>query len=224
MSVLPDALCRSPLFRDLPDSDIRALIGEMNGRVLSVARHETLYRPSDPARGIFIVLTGSVLAFHDDLWGNRHTVADFPPGSIFGLPYAILPGATMSLTATASAESTILSLDVLRILRSPELSPRHQALSANLLLILAGKLADGVEHLAHMNHRTTRSKLLSYLSAEARRQHSCTFTVPYNRQELADYLGVQRAAMCAELSKMRREGLIDFQRSRFTLLTVDHQP
>lgn len=189
--------------------------------MLAVSKHQTIYRPSDPARGIFIVLTGSVLAFHDDLWGNRHTVANFPPGAIFGLPYAILPGATMNLTATASEESTILFLDVLRILYNPGLSPLCPALSRNLTLILAEKLADGVEHLAHMNHRTTRDKLLSYLSAEARRQRSCTFTVPFNRQQLADYLGVQRAAMCAELSRMQKDGLIEYHRNRFTFLTVD---
>ena len=193
----------------------------MNGQMLAVSKHQTIYRPSDPARGIFIVLTGSVLAFHDDLWGNRHTVADFPPEAIFGLPYAILPGATMNLTATASEESTILFLDVLRILYNPGLSPLCPALSRNLTLILAEKLADGVEHLAHMNHRTTRDKLLSYLSAEARRQRSCTFTVPFNRQQLADYLGVQRAAMCAELSRMQKDGLIEYHRNRFTFLTVD---
>lgn len=189
--------------------------------MLAVSKHQTIYRPSDPARWIFIVLTGSVLAFHDDLWGNRHTVADFPPEAIFGLPYAILPGATMNLTATASEESTILFLDVLRILYNPGLSPLCPALSRNLTLILAEKLADGVEHLAHMNHRTTRDKLLSYLSAEARRQRSCTFTVPFNRQQLADYLGVQRAAMCAELSRMQKDGLIEYHRNRFTFLTVD---
>ena len=72
-----------------------------------------------------------------------------------------------------------------------------------------------------MNHRTTRDKLLSYLSAEARRHRSCTFTVPFNRQQLADYLGVQRAAMCAELSRMQKDGLIEYHRNRFTFLTVD---
>lgn len=219
--MIATTLRQSPLFRDLSDSEIQSLIEAMNGRMLAVSKHQTIYRPSDPARGIFIVLTGSVLAFHDDLWGNRHTVADFPPGAIFGLPYAILPGATMNLTATASEESTILFLDVLRILYNPGLSPLCPALSRNLTLILAEKLADGVEHLAHMNHRTTRDKLLSYLSAEARRQRSCTFTVPFNRQQLADYLGVQRAAMCAELSRMQKDGLIEYHRNRFTFLTVD---
>ena len=219
--MIATTLRQSPLFRDLSDSEIQSLIETMNGRMLAVSKHQTIYRPSDPARGIFIVLTGSVLAFHDDLWGNRHTVANFPPGEIFGLPYAILPGATMNLTATASEESTILFLNVLRILYNPGLSPLCPALSRNLTLILAEKLADGVEHLAHMNHRTTRDKLLSYLSAEARRQRSCTFTVPFNRQQLADYIGVQRAAMCAELSRMQKDGLIEYHRNRFTFLTVD---
>lgn len=219
--MIATTLRQSPLFRDLSDSEIQSLIETMNGRMLAVSKHQTIYRPSDPARGIFIVLTGSVLAFHDDLWGNRHTVANFPPGEIFGLPYAILPGATMNLTATVSEESTILFLNVLRILYNPGLSPLCPALSRNLTLILAEKLADGVEHLAHMNHRTTRDKLLSYLSAEARRQRSCTFTVPFNRQQLADYLGVQRAAMCAELSRMQKDGLIEYHRNRFTFLTVD---
>lgn len=111
--MIATTLRQSPLFRDLSDSEIQSLIETMNGRMLAVSKHQTIYRPSDPAQGIFIVLTGSVLAFHDDLWGNRHTVANFPPGAIFGLPYAILPGATMNLTATASEESTILFLDVL---------------------------------------------------------------------------------------------------------------
>lgn len=222
MSIYHPVLHQSPLFEHLSDREIQLLIEAMNGRTLSVGRNQTIYRPSDPAKGIFIVLTGSILAFHDDLWGNRYTVANFPAGSVFGLPYAILPGATMNLTAMASEESTILSLDVLRVLNTPDLFAQYQALVKNLLLIVAGKLAGGVEHLSLMKHRTTRKKLLAYLSAEARRQKSLVLTLPYNRQQLADYLGVQRSAMCTELSRMRQEGLIDFRRNRFTLLSIDH--
>ncbi len=117
--------------------------------------------------------------------------------------------------------STILFLDVrLNHHAIPGCRPLPGAV-AESALIIAEKLADGVEHLAHMNHRTTRDKLLSYLSAEARRQRSCTFTVPFNRQQLADYLGVQRAAMCAELSRMQKDGLLEYHRNRFTFLTVD---
>lgn len=220
--MIPAILRHSPIFRGLSDSEIQSLIHAMNGRVLTVNRHQTIYMPSDPAKGIYIVLTGSILAFHDDLWGNRHTIADFTPGTIFGLPYAILPNATMNLTTIASEESTILSLDVLRILHNSISSSSHYRLSQNLLFILSEKLADAVEHLAHMNQRTTRSKLLSYLSAEARRQKSCTFSVPFNRQQLADYLGIQRAAMCAELSKMQKDNLIEYHRNLFTLQNTEH--
>lgn len=87
----------------------------------------------------------------------------------------------------------------------------------NLLRLTAEKNVGLARKVGHMARRTTRDKLLSYLSAEARRSGGSVFTIPFNRQQLADYLAVDRSAMCSELSRLRDEGLLDFHRSEFTL-------
>lgn len=75
-----------------------------------------------------------------------------------------------------------------------------------------------MQKLDHMSKRSTREKLISYLSEEAGKQNRGTFEIPFNRQQLADYLSVDRSAMSNELCKMRDEGLLIFQKNRFTLL------
>ena len=72
--------------------------------------------------------------------------------------------------------------------------------------------------LGHISNRTTREKLLSYLSDEAKRSRSASFSIPFNRQQLADFLSVDRSAMSNELGRMRKEGLIEFHKNQFTLL------
>ncbi len=113
---------------------------------------------------------------------------------------------------------TVLANNTLYIFNAcPNTCPHHSRLIRNLITDLAVSQLRTSEKLTHITKRTTREKLLSYLSTEAKKQVKTEFNISFNRQQLADYLSVERSAMSAELSKMQREGLLSYHKNHFKL-------
>ena len=119
----------------------------------------------------------------------------------------------------AVEDSTVLFFELRKLLTVCSSACRfHSMVIQNLVFAISEKNRALVQKLHHISQRTTREKLISYLSGEAKRQNSGEFTIPFNRQQLADFLSVDRSAMSSELGKMRDEGLLRFEKNRFTLL------
>ena len=145
-------------------------------------------------------------------------MGEISPGEVFGEVYAWL-GSEMHNDAVAIQPSTGLFLNTNRILTVCTSACRyHTRLIQNLLSVIASKNLFLTQKLEHMSQRSTREKLLSYLSEQAQRVGKESFDIPFNRQQLADFLSVDRSAMSNELSKMRKEGLLEFERNHFVLL------
>lgn len=198
-----ESLQKTALFCGLPDETLEGLLSR--GRVRRYARGEVLLRAGDETDAIGIVLEGTVHLERDDPMGNRELVGTVTEGEIFGEVFALLPGAPATVTAAADTAAAALFLPAAPLLQTPETAMRLTRLIVEKNLALTEKLR-------HMSRRTTREKLLSYLAAERERAKSERFTIALNRQQLADYLAVDRCAMCRELSRLRTEGLIDFDR------------
>ena len=134
------------------------------------------------------------------------------------LVYACAPGSGLNMSVIAETPVTALFLNVTRILNvCPSACSHHNRIIRNLLGELAGKSLRLSEKLTHMGQRTTRAKIMSYLSAEAQRLGTYEFDVPFSRQQLADYLGVERSGLSLELGKMKKDGLLEYHRSHFVL-------
>ena len=155
----------------------------------------------------------------EDYWGNRSIIQSVEAGEMFGEAYAAPESGPLLSDVVAVADSTVLLFDVFRVLTVCSAACRfHSMVVQNLVFAVAEKNRQLVQKLGHMAKRSTREKLMSYLSEEAKRQGSSVVTIPFNRQQLADFLSVDRSAMSNELGKMRDEGLIEFEKNRFTLL------
>lgn len=177
-----------------------------------------LLRTGDTAESIGLVLSGSVLVVQEDIWGNRNILSKAGPGQTFAAAYACAPGSLLNVSVLAETPVTAIFLNVKRVLNvCPSACEHHSRIIRNLLGELAEKNLRFNEKLTHMGQRTTRSKIMSYLSAEAQRLGKYEFDVPFSRQQLADYLGVERSGLSLELGKMRSEGLLDFRKSHFVL-------
>lgn len=139
-------------------------------------------------------------------------------GEMFGEAYAAPDSGVMMNDVAAVENSTVLFFNVKKILTTCSTACRfHSLVIQNLFFAISEKNRKLMRKLLHMSKRSTREKLLSYLSEEAKRQNRATFLIPFNRQQLADFLSVDRSAMSSELGKMRDEGLLTFQKNRFTL-------
>ena len=211
-------LKRTALFNGIDEAEIEAMLGCLGAKAEDFNKGEYLLRVGESPESLGLLLSGSVLVVQEDYWGNRNIRARIMPGQVFAESFACVPGAVMDVSVLTDEQSRVLWLNVGRVLHTcPTACSHHSRMIRNLLSDLATNNLRTNEKLTHISRRTTREKLLSYLSAEAQRQGKSEFSVPFNRQQLADYLSVERSAMSAELSKMQKDGLLSVEKNRFSL-------
>jgi len=212
-------LRRSKLFSGVGEEDLTAMLGCLQATKRNVSKDEYVYRQGENLGDITILAKGRLHICRDDFWGNRSIIGIVGPGDIFGEAYASPDSGPLLNDVIAVEDSTVIRFDVRRLLNVCPSACRFHAMTVeNLFYMVSEKNRSLVRKLGHMSRRTTREKLMSYLSDEAGRQRSNSFTIPFNRQQLADFLSVDRSAMSAELGRMKEEGLLTFEKNRFTLL------
>lgn len=212
-------LKRTKLFSGVGEEDIASLLSCLGARKKEYKKGEYILRQGEHISDIFILVEGKIHIQKDDYWGNRSILSVISVGEMFGEGYAAPESGALLNDVVAVEDSSVIFFDVKRILTTCSSACRfHNMIVQNMFFAVSDKSRKLVQKLGHMSGRTTRAKLISYLSEEAKRQGSSAFTVPFNRQQLADYLCVDRSAMSNELCKMRDEGMIKFEKSRFELL------
>ena len=208
----------SSLFSGISETELAAMLSCLETREECFPKDTFLLRTGETAESIGLVLSGSVLVVQEDIWGNRNILSKAGPGQSFAAAYACAPGSLLNVSVLAETPVTAMFLNVKRVLNvCPSACEHHSRIIRNLLGELAEKNLRFGEKLTHMGQRTTRAKLMSYFSAEAQRLGTDEFDIPFSRQQLADYLAVERSGLSLELGKMRSEGLLDFHKSHFIL-------
>lgn len=212
-------LKNTALFYGIEEKDLGAMLDCLQAEKRSYGRNDPIYQIGDLAEEVGLVLSGKVCIYRDDFWGNRSILDHVGPGQIFGETYACLRTEELQVSVMALEQTEVLLLDVKRILHTcTSACSFHQRLLRNLMQILARKNLMLTQKVQHMSKRTLRDKLLSYLSACSQERHSQAFTIPFNRQQLADYLSVDRSALSNALCHLRDEGILQFDRNHFILL------
>lgn len=211
-------LRRTQLFAGLTEEEILSMLTCLGAREQSFPKGAYVYRQGQRMGDIPLLVAGSLHIQRDDYWGNRSLLGQIAVGDMFAEAYAAPGSGPLRNDVVAVEASTVLFFDVQRIMTTCSSACRfHSAVVQNLFFAISEKNRQLVQKLGHLSHRSTREKLLSYLSDEAERHRSASFTIPYNRQQLADFLSVDRSAMSSELGKLRREGLVSFEKNHFTL-------
>ena len=211
-------LRNSPFFQGMSEEELLSVLQCVNAVVQHKKKEEYIFRVGDSTESMGLVLRGSVLVLQEDLWGHRNIIHRIGPGEYFAEPFAATAGSVLNVSVVADEDSEIMLLNMERFLKTcPHACAHHSRMVRNLVSVMARRVLDLNEKLTHMAKRSTREKLLSYLSAESMRQGKLSFTIPYDRQQLADYLSVERAAMSVELSKLQKEGLLKTNRNHFEL-------
>lgn len=211
-------LRNSPFFQGMTEEEILSVLHCVNATVQHKQKDEYILRVGDRTESMGLVLRGSVLVLQEDLWGHRNIMHRIGPGEYFAEPFAATAGSVLNVSVVADEDSEIMMLNMKRFLKTcPHACAHHGRMVRNLVSVMARRVLDLNEKLTHMAKRSTREKLLSYLSAESIRQGKLAFTIPYDRQQLADYLSVERAAMSVELGKLQKEGLLKTNRNHFEL-------
>lgn len=210
-------LHKSRLFYGIAPDEIESMLHCLSAKESVHKKGKYIHRQGDQITALSLLLDGEVHIEKEDFWGNHTILTEIVPGELFGEAYACIGAAPITVNVVAIKDSTILSLDVKRIITTcSSACVFHARLIQNLVTVIAVKNYALTAKLEHMSQRTTRDKLLSYLSEQAAK-HGTSFDLPFNRQQLADYLAVDRSAMSNELSKMRRDGIIKLDKNHVVL-------
>lgn len=219
MEIRQEILEQSFLFQGIEEADRRAVLSCVDGKVKTYGKQEILVEEGEKLNHVGLVLEGCVQVISQDAWGNRSILEQVGEGGLYGAAFACAGLKKSPVSVVAPVKTSVLQLDVEKVLQvCPASCPFHQQMIRNLVYMLAGKNVALNEKIQHLSCRSTREKLLAYLTDEAKRAGKREVTIPFDRQGLADYLCVERSAMCAELGKLKREGVLDYRKNRFRLL------
>ena len=217
-SYLP-LLQSTSLFTGIDADSLRALLGELGAVIRTYGRGEALVLAGAPNRRVGVVLSGGIEAYRPAPGGAHIPITRMGPGGVFG---DVLGGSSLDspVTVVASSSCEVLLFPYERLLL-PDGSPARQKLLQNLVRTISDKYFLLSRRVDLLVLKSLRAKVCAYLLNEAEQQGSMTFTIPFSRIQLADYLNCDRSALSRELSLMQRDGLLDTYRSSFKLLQPD---
>lgn len=209
---------KSKLFNNIDNNDIPTMLNCLSAKERTFNKGEFILHRGDIVKSIYVVAEGQVHIIKEDYWGNESILAEVGQGEIFGEAYACIGNIQAQINAIAIKATRVIEMDINKVLSICSKSCKfHSMFIHNLLSVVAEKnilLTNKVECMAQ---RTTRNKILSYLSLESQKCKCSEFDIPFNRQQMADFLSVDRSALSKELSKMQDEGVILFNKNHFEI-------
>ena len=213
-----DLYTQTPLFAGVEPQELLPLLECLQAQKRTCPKGTAIFAEGDPAHTLGIVLTGRVNTVYEDLLGGRSIIGAMKPGQLFCDAFACSTEQRMPVSVVAQVDSAVLLIDIQRVLHTCVHACRqHQRLTENLLHILADKYVALNLKMIHLSGRTTRRKLLSYLSEQMRLAGGGPFAVPFNQQELADYLFTDRSGLSTEWNRLKKEGVLKGQDGLYTL-------
>lgn len=217
-----DILFSSPLFQMIKQNEILSLLEQLDVVYKHYQKDEVIFYAGDIVTTIGLVLSGSLHLIKDDFWGHQTLIEQIDEGDIFAESFACGNQLPLSVNVIAQSSCTILFIDIQHLfVTKTQKSTLQLQLLHNILHILAVKNIKLMQKMEYITQRSTREKLLSYFSNCAQMQHSNTITIPFNRQQLADYLAIERSAMCKELSKLQKEKILTYHKQ--TIILQKHE-
>ncbi len=214
-----DILKKCPLFEEIQDDDLLRMLGCLGARVEFFDKKYTVFAEGSVAKHIGIVLSGSVQIMRVDYYGNRSILSCVGPSQVFAEEFACSEASYIPVSVIANEPCEILLIDCNHVLHTCSNHCQfHQQLIYNLMKDLAEKAILFHQKTEVTAKRTTREKLMTYLLIQSKKANSQSFDIPFDRQELADYLEVDRSGLSVEIGKLRKEGILESQKNHFVLL------
>jgi len=214
-----EVLSQCPLFFGIQREELGKMLPCLGCKIDFYDKKFTVFAEGHPARHLGILLSGKAQTVRFDYNGNRSILSEILPGDVFGEAFACSQTPSLPISIVAEEPSTVMLIECERILKTCTNQCRfHQSLIFNLMKDLAEKTVRFYQKSEIISQRTTREKLLTYLSIQSAKAKSRRFSIPFDRQELADYLEVDRSGLSGEISKLKREGIFLCRKNEFELL------
>lgn len=214
-----EILRECPLFAEIKNEDLIPLLDCLRAEVKSYRKKDVIISEGEAARCIGIVLSGSVQIEISDYYGNRTILSTAEPSELFGESFACAEVKSIPINVVASENCEVMLIDCRRVMHScTNACNFHSQMIFNFMRIVALKNIVFHQKIEIISKRSTREKLMAYLMFQAKRAKQSRFEIPFDRQELADYLGVDRSGLSNEISKLTAEGVLKSKKNYFELL------
>lgn len=206
------------LFKDLTSTELENCLSALNAHEKSYKKGDIILYAGDTTNYMGLVLSGSVTIESNDIWGNCSILSHVGSGQFFAETYALLPDEVLLVDVTANENCKILFFNIRRLWGSMSSFSWKEKILKNLLIISSHKNLALSKKSFHTVSKSSRKRLLSYLNSVSIQNRSAEFDIPFNRQQLADYLNLERTNMSKELSHMQNEGIIEFRKNHFKII------
>lgn len=210
-------ISKTALFRGCSEEDITNMAEHLDFRTNKYRKGDVILGAGSIVTDIGLVLSGSIRIEHSDLWGNKSILGITPAGGVFAESYACIPNEPMMVDAVANEDCNILFINVPKLFMPCLVCESQNRLIQNLVMISARKNLQLSRRSLHTSPKTIRRRLLSYFSQQVSAQGSSKIVIPFDRQQLADYLNLDRSALSKELGKMKNDGLIEYKKNIFEI-------
>ena len=207
-----ERLKNTKLFKGISEKEIENIIKQCNAKFITYKKNEVLVTPREKVKNFGIILSGSVMGVHNDYWGNRTIITVLNEYEMYGESFSFSQKENYNVSVICASDVEALVIDIDKLLEID-----NRKIVQNMMMILASKNVYLTRKMDYMSKRTIKNKLLTYLSDEALKHKSNKFVIPFYRQELADYLGVDRSAMSSELGKLKEKGVLNYHKNEFEL-------
>ncbi len=211
-------LSASPLFENIDEADITDICHNLGAKVYTYSKNALLWRAGEKVETLGFVLHGAVCVASRNFLGAKNILRTVPPGEYFGESHSLCDEKLFFDVESVENDTVVIFFRSEKILNFTEPSHIGMQIRKNFINILTLKATSLNSKVYLLSCRSIRDKVLSYLSFEAHKQGSDTITLPFNRQEMADYLSVDRVALSKELAKLKHEKKIEYYKTDFTLL------
>ena len=213
-----DVIQQVALFRGMDEAELAAALSALSAKEKTYEKDETILYAGNVSEHMGLVLEGSVTIESNDVWGNRTILSHIEKGGTFAETYALLEDEPMLVDVIANEKSNILFLRIgsLNLLQQ-DISPWRVKLIGNLLRISSQKNLHLSGRSFHTAPKSIRGRVMAYLNSVSLQKNNIDFDIPFDRQQLADYLNVERSALSRELSNMQQDGLIIVRRNHFEI-------
>lgn len=210
------------IFRGMNDDELADSLNFFQANEQTFKKGSIILHAGDVTDKMGLVMEGSVTIECDDVWGNRTLLSNVERGQFFAETYALLPDEAMLVNVIANEDCRILFLRIGSLKRlQNNMESWMIGFVSNLLIVSTQKNLMLSSRSFHTAPKTIRGRVMSYLNSVSMQKHSREFNIPFDRQQLADYLNLERTALSKELSKMKADGLIDYYKNSFQIKIKD---
>lgn len=217
-----ELLGKVAIFENIEENHLESLLECLGAAVQEYAKNDILLLADSRVASVGILLSGTAQIVKEDVLGNRNIMAEISQGELFGEAFACAGISKSPVTVLTTTGCKVLYIQFNRIITTcPSSCGFHTTLVKNMLQLIAKKNIFLNNKIDILSKRSTREKLLTYLSMQMQKAGGTKFKIPFSRDELADFLCVNRSALSRELCNMRDEDILDFNRNEFEIFKIE---